>query len=72
MRVALKPMREKRNMTQMELAQKSGVAQSRISEIERGATETPTILVLFKLAQAHKCTVDDLIEQDSNERRGTA
>lgn len=65
MRVALKAMREKRNLNQQQLAKKSGVKQPVICCIETGETKSPGIQILWRLAQALKCTVDDLIDEDA-------
>lgn len=64
MHVQLKAMREKRNLNQRELAERSGVPQPIISQIEIGLVKAPRIDTLVKLAKGLKCTVDDLIEED--------
>lgn len=64
MQVTLEKMRTKRKMSQKELSRVSGVPQPMISEIERGLVVFPRVDTLYKLAQALKCTVDDLIEAD--------
>lgn len=64
MKVLLKAMRERRNLNQRELSEKSGVPQPMISEIERGLVRSPQIGTMHNLAKALKCTVDDLIQDD--------
>lgn len=64
MHVQLKAMREKRNLNQRELAERSGVPQPIISQIEIGWVKNPRIDTLMKLAKGLKCTVDDLIEEE--------
>lgn len=64
MHVQLKAMREKRNLNQRELAERSGVPQPIISQIEIGLVKSPRIDTLVKLAKGLKCTVDDLIEEE--------
>ena len=66
MRVQLKAMREKRNLNQRELAERSGVPQPIISQIEIGLVKAPRIDTLVKLAKGLKCTVDDLIEEEGD------
>ncbi|MCR4886271.1 MAG: helix-turn-helix domain-containing protein [Clostridiales bacterium] len=62
--IQLQAMREKRKLTQAQLAVASGVTQQAISAIETGERPNPGIITLHKLATALKCTVDDLIETD--------
>jgi len=64
--IVLQKFREKRHMTQQELAAKSGVTQQAISSIETRARENPGVMTLQKLAVALRCTVDDLIEEEGN------
>lgn len=68
MRVDLESMRKRRGLNQRELAEKSGVPQPIISQIEIGHVKSPGIQVLYKLARALKCTVDDLIEDDEGRK----
>lgn len=62
--IVLQRIREKRGMTQSELAKKAGVKQSAISWIENKKTANPGAITLYKMAKTLKCTVDDLIEED--------
>ncbi len=48
----LKDLRKERNMTQEELAEKSGVSRVTIADIERGIMRSTTIGTLKKLADA--------------------
>lgn len=66
--IKLRAMREKRRMTQMELAALSGITQQAISKIESGERSNPGAITLYKLARALKCTVDDLIEDDEGRK----
>ena len=66
--VKLREMREKRGWTQAELSRRSGVPQPMISEIESSEVKFPRVDALYKLAQALRCMVDDLIVTD--ERAG--
>lgn len=64
MQIILKSMRERRNMTQVELSRRSGVPQPQISMIEGGLVPAPQIDTMYKLATALRCTVDDLIRDE--------
>ena len=59
----LKAHREKRNITQSELAQKTGIHQSTISLWEDNR-RTPTIENCVVLADFYEITVDELIGRD--------
>lgn len=56
----IKELREKRNMTQEELADKSGVCRATISGLENGMERATTIKTLSRLAEALEVTVDQL------------
>jgi transcriptional regulator with XRE-family HTH domain len=58
----LKRLREQRGLSQLALAQKAGVAQAYISEMEAGQKKNPGIETLRKLARALKVTVGELLE----------
>lgn len=60
--ILLQKMRERRRLTQEELAKASGVTQQAISAIESGKNKSPRVDTLYFLSEALKCTVDDLIE----------
>ena len=63
--VILQKMRERRKLTQEKLSQDSGIKQQTISAIESGKNKNPRVDTLYALAKALKCTVDDLIEEDT-------
>ncbi len=62
--IALQKMREKRKLTQAELAAMSGITQQAISKIENGERKNPGALTLYKLAESLKCSIYDLIVED--------
>ena len=62
--IALQKMREKRKLTQAELAALSGVTQQAISKIENGDRTNPGVMTMEKLAVALKCSIYDLIEEE--------
>lgn len=62
MRFNLKEMRKAANLTQAELAQKSGVGRVTISRLETGKLKETTFGTLLKLAKVLQVSVDDLIE----------
>jgi len=62
--VLLRQYREKRHMTQQQLAVKSGVSQQAISAIEAGSRNNPGVETLYLLCCALKCTIDDLYVPD--------
>ena len=55
----LRECREKRGLTQEELAEKSQVSRVTISQLEQGRENT-TAKTLLKLAQALDTTIDDI------------
>lgn len=64
----IKEIRLKKNMTQEELSQKSGISESYISELENNL-KMPTILTLCKLAEALEVDITKLYKYTSNEVR---
>ena len=56
----IKKMREKRGLTQKQLAELMGVKQSNISRWEAG-TYQPNATTLKKMADVLNCRIDDLI-----------
>lgn len=56
----LRELRNKRGLTQVELAELTGVPQNHISTIERGA-KLPTIGTLIRFAFALECKVSALV-----------
>lgn len=69
MRVNLKEWRLKRGYSQAELAQRSGVKQSIISDIENENALNPTVGSVFRLSRALRCAMDDLITDEEPIRR---
>lgn len=65
MRIKVREYRERRKLNQAELSSISKVPQPMISMIETGDVPNPTIKTLYRLATALKCTVDDLIEEET-------
>lgn len=55
--------RQKRKMTQTELAEKIGVRQAAISEYESGE-KIPGVENLIRLADALNCSLDELCERE--------
>lgn len=68
MKILLEQMRNKRGWSQAELSRRSGVPQPMISEIERSIVPNPTVLTLYKLTVALRCSLDDLISEEEPER----
>lgn len=58
--IRLQEVREEKNISQAELAKRSGLAQSAISAIERGARKNPGILTLEALARGLDCQLYDI------------
>lgn len=56
----IKYFRSKQNITQVQLAEISGVEPSNISHIERGATKV-SLPTLFKIANILEVSLDDLV-----------
>jgi len=61
----LQEYRERRKLTQEQLAAISGVIQQTISAIESGRIKNPRIGTMYLLAKALRCTVDDLIDEEA-------
>lgn len=59
----LRSIRKQKNLTILQLSEKSKVNNGYISEIENGK-KIPTIDVICKLAEALKCKPEDLYECD--------
>ena len=65
----IKDMRERRGMTQLELAQKCGVTQPYISMLENGKRTNLKISLIVKLAAALDVTVAQIVEVCGCENR---
>ena len=59
----IQAIRKQNMMTQMQLANKSGISRSTIARIESGKTK-PNIGSAAKLAAALNCTIDELVAND--------
>lgn len=57
----IKYMREIANLSQIELAEKTGITQSTISHLEKGDI-SPSIATLQKIAKVLHCSVTELID----------
>jgi transcriptional regulator with XRE-family HTH domain len=68
MRIRLKDWRERRLLTQAELAERVGMTVGTINRIERGVHE-PRFSTIRKLAAALDVAADDLIVANPNVRR---
>lgn len=62
----LRSLREKNNLTLKELADKSGVGPSTISDIETGTSTNPRMGTLKKLADALDIPVNDFFNESKN------
>lgn len=62
----LRSLREKNNLTLKELADKSGVGPSTISDIETGTSTNPRMGTLKKLADALDISVNDFFNESKN------
>jgi len=62
----LTKLRESKGWSQQKLADKSGVSQAYISELELGR-KNPTVKILLKLSQALEVSVSKLLELDDTE-----
>ncbi len=58
--ILLRQEREKKGLSQSELARKSGVKQQNISQIESGDNQNPGIATMHALAVALGCDLQDL------------
>lgn len=61
----IKEKRKEKNMTQEELAAKSGVSRATISGLENGTVRATSSKTLVKLARALDTTVDQIFFQDN-------
>lgn len=53
-------------LSQNELAQKAGVSQATISDIEAGNTNAPRVDTLQAIARVLGCTIDDLFGNEKS------
>lgn len=63
----LKDIRKGRNMTQVQLAESSGVNLRTLQDYEQGSKDINKVagITLYKLAQALECKIEDLLEECS-------
>lgn len=62
MKNKIKILRKKKKLTQKGLAQKTGLSQAYINELENGKKTNPTYEVLQKIAQALEVPISDILE----------
>lgn len=62
LRDAVRSLRKAHGWTQIELAQRSGIAQGMITNIETGKQANPTHSTLQRLARAFEISVDELLK----------
>lgn len=58
---SIRSIREKKGMSQVELAEKVNVTQSMLCQIERG-TKAPSLPLSTEIAAALGCTLNDIVE----------
>ena len=56
----VRELRKKHGLTQVDIAERLGIPQSRVSEIE-GGTRAPTLVTLLRLATALECKPTALV-----------
>lgn len=61
----IKEMREKKNMTQEELSDRSGVSRATISSLENGSSRSTTTKTLMRIARALGIPVEELFFTES-------
>lgn len=66
----IKRQRKQAGLTQEELAKKSRMSQSQISQIERGISDNVTIWNLRSIAKALDCALIDLLPESDKRPRG--
>jgi putative transcriptional regulator len=60
LRLNVKAIREKRNLTQQQLGEKLGFTQQRVNGIEKNKCN-PTLNLVYRLSDALNCTIDELV-----------
>jgi transcriptional regulator with XRE-family HTH domain len=58
----IKKLRAKLNLTQDDLARKSGVKYTTLSKIESGVVTKPTVYIMDKIAKALGVSIEDLLK----------
>ncbi len=62
LRTVIKTLREKRGLSQTEVARRSGVTRFYVSQLESGLRKNPSLPVLKRLAKALGVPVTELLE----------
>ena len=65
----LRELRQVKGMTQVELAERTGIDQGALSRIENGKTRAMDFDVMARLCDALGCDPGDLIERKKGRRR---
>ena len=65
----LRELRQAKGMTQVELAERTGIDQGALSRIENGKTRAMDFDVMARLCDALGCDPGDLIERKKGRRR---
>jgi len=58
----IKKLRAKLNLTQDDLARKSGVKYTTLSKIESGVVTKPTVYIVAKIAKSLNVSIEDLLK----------
>lgn len=58
----IKQLRLKRGILQEELARKSGITQSMLSQVEKG-TKNPSLQVAYEISKILECNIENLLEE---------
>jgi len=58
----IKKLRAKLNLTQNDLARKSGVKYTTLSKIESGVVTKPTVYIIAKIAKALNTSIEELLK----------
>ena len=59
----LKVLRQAKGLTQVELAEKAGITQAYLAQLEAGVRGNPSLVVIQRLAQALGVRVLDLLKE---------
>ncbi len=65
----LRELRQAKGMTQVELAERTGIDQGALSRIETGKTQAMDFDVMARLCDALGCEPGDLLERTKKKRR---
>jgi transcriptional regulator with XRE-family HTH domain len=65
----LQRLREKKGITQVELARTVGVTQTYIAKLESGARVNPSLSIMTNLVRALRVELTDLLQTKSRRRR---